>query len=132
MSIFGVYSVVKACLAASTPDWLRETIGVRNDVIDSVVGLNLDLKMNFRSRNRISGAIGISCAIKKVSFYSFFFLPMFVAVFARLYVALMDISCQPRVLPWLELLINIGNGVSTRLTFFCRLEKGRLLLRMIW
>src|SRR5437868_2960995 len=67
MSTFGVYSVVKACVAASTPDWLRETIGVRNDIIDSVVGLNLDLKMNFRSRNRIGGAIGVSCAIKPVS-----------------------------------------------------------------
>ena len=43
MSVFGFLSVVKACVAAGTPDWLRETLGVRSSKIDAEVGLKLGL-----------------------------------------------------------------------------------------
>ena|SRR5947207_333176 len=67
ISIFGAVSIVKACIAAATPGWLRETLGVRNKETDCAVGLALDLDMKYlRSRNRIGGAVGIICEVKAV------------------------------------------------------------------
>lgn len=44
ISTFGSLSVIKACIAAATPGWLRETLGVQNSAADSSVVLYLGLK----------------------------------------------------------------------------------------
>ena len=60
MSIFGALSVIKACVAAATPDWLRETLGVRNKETDAAVGLSLDLdSKSLQKKSRLAGAVGV-------------------------------------------------------------------------
>lgn len=67
MSIFGALSVIRACVSAATPDWLRETLGVRSPETDAAVGLSLDLDVkSLKGRSRIGGALGVSCANRKV------------------------------------------------------------------
>lgn len=67
MSVFGALSVIKACISATTPGWLRETLGVRTKGVDAAVGLTLSLdSKGFRSRNRVGGAIGLACKIETV------------------------------------------------------------------
>ena len=64
MSMFGVLSVIKACVAAATPDWLRETLGVRNKETDAAVGLSLDLdSRNLQKKSRGTGAVGVGCKV---------------------------------------------------------------------
>lgn len=71
MSVFGALSVIKACLSATTPGWLRETLGVRTSEIDASVGLSLNLdSKRFRSKKRGEGAIGLACKIETVRFSS--------------------------------------------------------------
>ncbi|MCJ1405336.1 hypothetical protein MMC11_008563 [Xylographa trunciseda] len=41
MSFFGIIHVTKACLSAAGPDWLRESLGMRNEFVDMVVGIML-------------------------------------------------------------------------------------------
>jgi hypothetical protein len=68
MSIFGALHIVRACMAAITPGWLRDTLGVRSNETDLAVGWSLDLAMGcLRSRNRVGGAIGVACEITLVS-----------------------------------------------------------------
>jgi hypothetical protein len=64
MSIFGSFSVLKACLGAAMPGWLRETVGVRNSAIDNAVGLSLNLAAIYgdkasRVRKNIGEAAGV-------------------------------------------------------------------------
>src|SRR5437667_10272727 len=66
MSTFGSLSVVKACIAAATPSWLRETLGVRNAATDSAIGLSLDLASKYMTREdmarrNLEEAVGIMC-----------------------------------------------------------------------
>ena len=71
MSIFGALSVIKACLSATTPGWLRETLGVRTSDIDAALGLTLDLDTRgFRSKKRGGNAIGLVCKLEAVRFLS--------------------------------------------------------------
>ena len=71
MSVFGALSVIKACLSATTPGWLRETLGVRTSEIDAAVGLSLNLdSKGFRSKKRDQGAVGLACKIETVRFSS--------------------------------------------------------------
>lgn len=68
MSIFGALSVIKACLAAATPDWLRETPGVRSKEIDGAIGVSLNLdKSTAHSIRRGISAVGVACKIRMVS-----------------------------------------------------------------
>lgn len=68
MSIFGALSVIKACISATTPGWLRETLGVRTGGIDAAIGLTLSLdSQSSRSKTHAGGAIGLACRVKKVS-----------------------------------------------------------------
>ena len=64
MSIFGALSVIKACVAAATPDWLRETLGVRNEETDAAIGLSLDLdSKSLQKKSRVTGAVGVACKV---------------------------------------------------------------------
>ena len=64
MSIFGALSVIKACVAAATPDWLRETLGVRNEETDAAIGLSLDLdSKSLQKKSRVTGALGVACKV---------------------------------------------------------------------
>jgi hypothetical protein len=69
MSTFGTLSVIKACVAASTPSWLRETLGVRNAMTDAAVGLSLDLSSVYMDmvRRNLGEAIGVTCERRRVS-----------------------------------------------------------------
>lgn len=64
MSIFGALSVIRACVAAATPDWLRETLGVRNKETDAAIGLSLDLdSKTLQKKSRVTGALGVACKV---------------------------------------------------------------------
>lgn len=66
MSIFGALSVIKACIAAATPGWLRETIGVRSKETDGALGIALTLDdKSLRNRRNAVGVCGVSCQIIK-------------------------------------------------------------------
>ncbi|KAL9603039.1 MAG: hypothetical protein Q9219_001403 [cf. Caloplaca sp. 3 TL-2023] len=65
MSCFGALSVVKACIAAATPGWLRDTFGVRSKATDDALGVALtldDTSLQSR-RNRATGICGIACLV---------------------------------------------------------------------
>lgn len=67
MSTFGAFHVVKACVGAIVPGWLRDTLGVRSNETEFAVGRSLDLAMrHFNSRSRIGGALGVACERKPV------------------------------------------------------------------
>jgi hypothetical protein len=70
MSTFGSLSVLKACVAASTPNWLRETLGVRNATTDAAVGLSLNLSSIYMdredmARKNLKSAVGVTCERRK-------------------------------------------------------------------
>ena len=68
MSVFGALTIIRACIAAATPDWLRDTLGVRAKEIDAAVGLALRLDQKDRKgRARVGGAVGLACKIETVS-----------------------------------------------------------------
>ncbi|KAI9860337.1 MAG: hypothetical protein M1813_006226 [Trichoglossum hirsutum] len=51
-STFGAIHVTKACLAASIPDWLRESCGLRNSYVDAAIGVMLPHYEGIQSRSR--------------------------------------------------------------------------------
>lgn len=71
LSTFGNLSVLKACIIGVSPGWLRETIGARTGLTDSILGMSLDLIQNLRgeskARRNIGAAIGIICKSNMVS-----------------------------------------------------------------
>ena len=72
VSVFGSFSVVRTCVAAATPDWLRETLGVRNQSTDSSIGLSLNLRSKYMDREEMArrnmrDAIGIMSVKEKSS-----------------------------------------------------------------
>jgi hypothetical protein len=71
VSSFGSLSVIKACVAAATPSWLRETLGLRNASIDATVGLSLNLASRYNdredlARKNLDEAVAITCERFKV------------------------------------------------------------------
>jgi hypothetical protein len=69
LSLFEAMSIIKACLSASIPGWIRESLGVRNSATDSAIGLILDLGMDFvtqenKARRNLDSAVGIACERK--------------------------------------------------------------------
>lgn len=68
MSAFGSPFLIKACISACTPDWLRETMGVRNTNCDIAVGLKLLLQSLTRRNRTQGGPAGISVSITRVRF----------------------------------------------------------------
>jgi hypothetical protein len=70
MSMFGTLSILKSCIAASTPTWLRETLGVRSAATDAAVGLGLDLSSAYLDREDLArksmkDAIGVTSESRK-------------------------------------------------------------------
>lgn len=70
ISTFGVISIVKAAVAGLSPGWLRETLGVRNALSDSLLGMSFDLRRNVRwearTRRNFGHAAGVMCKRKAV------------------------------------------------------------------
>lgn len=53
MSSFGLLHVAKASLSAAVPDWVRDSLGLRNDNVDTALGQCLPLCKNKQMRNRV-------------------------------------------------------------------------------
>jgi hypothetical protein len=71
MSIFGLVSVIKACIGAITPCSLRESLGVQNKASDAAVGISFDLDSKYRgfeqrAKENLGEAVGIICLRKQV------------------------------------------------------------------
>jgi hypothetical protein len=66
MSMFGSLSVLKACLAALMPDWLRKTFGLRSATTDTAIGCSLNLASEYAgredfTRKNLADAVGVVC-----------------------------------------------------------------------
>jgi hypothetical protein len=63
ISSFGLLHVAKAALAAAVPDWLRESLGLKNENVEAAIGLCLPLYVEKQARSRVDlgdiKAIGI-------------------------------------------------------------------------
>lgn len=67
ISIFGALSVIKACVAAALPGWLRDTFGVRSKEIDGALGIFLTLNdQSLQSRRHAAGVCGVACRVTKI------------------------------------------------------------------
>jgi hypothetical protein len=62
MSCFGAIHVAKACLTASVPDWLRESMGLKNPFVDSAIGVMLEVDARKQAKNRVD--LGDACAVQ--------------------------------------------------------------------
>lgn len=81
MTIFGAMSVVKACVAAVTPGWLRDSLGVGSGETDAAIGLSLNLhKKGYKYRIRGVVAKGVECEVKAVSRFSSAMLQLYNAI----------------------------------------------------
>lgn len=72
ISAFGSLSIVKACIAAVTPAWMRESLGVRNPTADSALGMDLSLNRDLVSRDSacrtsLAEPVGVVCRRFQVS-----------------------------------------------------------------
>ena len=66
-SSFGALSVIRACIAAATPGWLRDTFGVRAKSTDDALGIALTLTDKaLQSRRRATGVCGVACRVAHV------------------------------------------------------------------
>ena len=66
MSMFGCLSILRACLAASMPDWLRDTFGMRTATTDNALGFSLNLASKYAdredlTRKNLPDAVGVVC-----------------------------------------------------------------------
>ncbi|KAJ5404027.1 hypothetical protein N7509_003898 [Penicillium cosmopolitanum] len=63
MSIFSAASVIKTCVAAAFPDWMREIFKIRSDSTDSEIGLILSLVPDYNNKAKLdlgeNGCIGV-------------------------------------------------------------------------
>jgi hypothetical protein len=59
LSAFGSLFLIRACIAAATPSWLRDTLGVRNPSCDATVGLSLNLRRASKGTKTVADAVGI-------------------------------------------------------------------------
>lgn len=67
MSSFGSLFLIKACIAAATPGWLRDTMGVRNSRCNDAVGLSLSLHQRSKKQGIMDETVGVSVLVKKVN-----------------------------------------------------------------
>lgn len=66
MSTFGSVFLIKACIAACTPGWLRDTVGVRNNRCDAAVGLAYRLGLSVKPDMPVGDAAGVAVHLLKV------------------------------------------------------------------
>ena len=74
VSAFGSVSIIKGCISGASPDWLRQTLGVRSAASDGAIGLRLNLKSKYRSnqdlaRKGLGKARGVTVAFREVCLY---------------------------------------------------------------
>lgn len=62
MSFFGIIHVAKACISSSVPDWLRESLGLRNAFVDEAIGVMLPINPNKEAKGRVD--LGDACAVQ--------------------------------------------------------------------
>jgi hypothetical protein len=60
MSAFGLVWVIRACVGAASPGWLRETMGLRTSVSDAAVGMELSSDTVSRAAARIRRHNGVN------------------------------------------------------------------------
>ena len=64
-SAFGTGSVIKACICAASPGWLKQIFGFRTPVYDGEVGMDLSLfpdsKLARMARSSLESPLGVSC-----------------------------------------------------------------------
>ncbi|KAH8818793.1 hypothetical protein DL96DRAFT_1470873 [Flagelloscypha sp. PMI_526] len=53
MSAFGALSIVRTCISGASPAWLRETLGIRDGMGDSILGLALNLEKDTRGASKL-------------------------------------------------------------------------------
>jgi hypothetical protein len=95
ISIFGIYAVIKGCIGAVTPSWLRETIGVRDSMIEQTVGSKFDLlAKNISHRFKLGTAIGIQTTVKKVGL-TFHYLLAWALTWPRMSLAAPSMTSKP-------------------------------------
>lgn len=67
LSSFGSIFIVKACISACTPGWLRDTVGVRTSGSDKAIGCCMSLSRKANSRVVTGSAVGVTVKWTKVS-----------------------------------------------------------------
>ncbi|GJJ14367.1 hypothetical protein Clacol_008631 [Clathrus columnatus] len=62
-SSFGILWMIRACVNGASPGWLREMIGIRSTISDSVLGMSLDWDSThaLKVRKKMPQAIAIVC-----------------------------------------------------------------------
>ncbi|EEQ33790.1 uncharacterized protein MCYG_06609 [Microsporum canis CBS 113480] len=63
MSLFGTPFLIRACISARTPTWLREMIGVKNAKCDTMVGMSSRIERVARSDVTQKNIAGISALV---------------------------------------------------------------------
>jgi hypothetical protein len=66
LSSFGSIFIIKACISACTPGWLRDTVGVRTNGSDKAVGCCMKLSRKANSRVVTGSAAGVTAEWTKV------------------------------------------------------------------
>ncbi|KAF9063764.1 hypothetical protein BDP27DRAFT_1367766 [Rhodocollybia butyracea] len=61
MSAFGTFSIVRACMGAAMPGWIRETLGLRTKACDLAVGMHLQLDSRRKARDILGLPLAIMC-----------------------------------------------------------------------
>jgi hypothetical protein len=70
MSSFGSFWVIRACIGAAIPGWLRETIGTRTSVSDMALGMELSSSSchlaaaKIRARNALTGPLALTIYVE--------------------------------------------------------------------
>ena len=73
MSAFGTGRVISSCLSGACAPWLREIMGLRSKLIDSLLGMELSSKANgnitniIRSRYAVEGPLTLSVDSRETS-----------------------------------------------------------------
>lgn len=66
ISIFGSPFLIKACISACTPSWLRETIGVKDAQSDAAVGSSVHMERTMATGVTQGHIAGASVILSKV------------------------------------------------------------------
>ncbi|KAF9063765.1 hypothetical protein BDP27DRAFT_1334650 [Rhodocollybia butyracea] len=67
MSAFGTFSIIRACMGAAMPGWIRETLGLRTKACDLAVGMRLRLDGRRKVRDMLGSPLAIMCQDNEMS-----------------------------------------------------------------